>query len=267
MSVRIAGFVVASLLAATAFAHDFWIEPAKYRVGKGEVVKVPLRVGMEYVGDPVPRDDLRTEKFVVLGPDGVEPVTGEDQRDPAGRFTPAKDGVYVVAFRNTRRSIEIEAAKFETYLKDEGLERISKIRAERKDTDKPGMEVYSRCAKALFYVGDGAKDGHDRVVGMRLEIVPETNPYVVAAGAALSFRVLFEDKPLADALVVARNHADPKRVVTARTDAEGRVKLTLAREGEWMVKCVHMVAADKAETGMDWESLWASVSFELAAAK
>jgi len=263
---RIVAVAAASLLAATAFAHDFWIEPTKFRVAKNEVVKLPLRVGMEYVGDPVPRDDLRTEKFVVLGPDGVENVPGEDKRDPAGRFTPKKDGVYVVAFRSTRRSIELEPAKFEAYLKDEGLERVAKIRAERDETTKPGFEIYSRCAKSLLFVGEGSKDGHDRVAGMRLEIVPETNPYVVPAGSALTFRVVFEDKPLADALVVARNRAAPKSVVSARTDAEGRVKLTLERAGEWMVKCVHMIEAPK-ETGMAWESLWASVTFETSAAK
>lgn len=266
MRTRLVAIAVASLLAATAFAHDFWIEPPKYRVAKDEVVKLPLRVGMEYAGDPVSRDDLRIEKFVVIGPDGVETVPGEDKRDPAGRFTPTKDGVYVVAYRDKRLSIEIEPAKFETYLKDEGLERVAKIRATRKETTKPGFEVYSRCAKTLLFVGEGSKEGCDRVAGMRLEIVPETNPYVVPAGSALAFRVVFEDKPLVDALVVARNRAEPKGVVSARTDAEGRVKLTLPRAGEWMVKCVHMVPAPK-ETGMDWESLWASVTFETSAAK
>jgi uncharacterized GH25 family protein len=263
---RIVAVVAASLLAATASAHDFWIAPAKFRVAKGEVVKLPLRVGMEYVGDPVSRDDLRIEKFVVMGPDGTETAAGEDGRDPAGRFTPTKDGVYVVAYRDKRRSIEIEAAKFEKYLKDEGLESVAKMRAERKETGKTGFEVYSRCAKALFFVGDGSKEGFDRVAGMRLEIVPETDPFAVAAGAALAFRVVFEEKPLRDALVVARSRVDPKRVVSARTDEGGRVKLALEPAGEWMVKCVHMVPAPK-ETGMDWESLWASVTFETAAAK
>ncbi len=254
----------ALLLAATAFAHDFWIEPPRFHVAKNESVDLPLRVGMEYVGDPVPRDDLRLEKFVMLGPDGTTSVPGDDKRDPAGRVTPTKDGVYVVAFRSKRRSIELDAAKFEAYLKSEGLERVAKIRAQRNETGKAGHEVYSRCAKTLLKVGDGAKDGHDRVAGLRLEIVPETNPYVVVAGDELAFRVIFEDKPLADAFVVARSRVETKHVVAARTDAEGRVKLTLDRAGEWMVKCVHMIEAP-VETGMDWESLWASVTFELAA--
>ena len=262
----VAAFIVALAFAATASAHDFWIQPSKFRVAKDAAVDVALRFGVAYAGEPAPRDDLRIEKFVVVGPDGTSAVPGEDRRDPAGRVEPKKDGVYVLAYRGKRRSIELEAAKFEAYLKDEGLERIVKLRAERKQTDKIGREVYSRCAKALLWVGDGAKDGHDRVVGLRLEIVPETNPYVVAAGATLAFRVVFDDKPLADALVVAMSRDDPKHPVSARSDGEGRVKLTPARAGEWMVKCVHMVEAP-AETGMDWESLWASVTFDLAAAK
>jgi uncharacterized GH25 family protein len=257
---------VTLLLAGVAFGHDFWLAPSKFRVAKGETVDVSLRFGMEYDGEVSPRDDLRIEKFVVLGPDGTEDVPGEDMKDPAGRVKPAKDGIYVLAFRGKRRSIELAAAKFEAYLKDEGLDAISKIRADRKETDKAGHEVYSRCAKALLKVGDGAADGYDRVAGLRLEIVPETNPYTAAVGDALAFRVVFEEKPLENAYVVARSKAEPKHTVTARADAKGRVSLKLDRAGEWMVKCVHMVAAP-AETGMDWESLWASVTFEIAEKK
>ncbi len=260
----VAGCAAALLLVGVAFGHDFWLAPSKFRVAKGESVDIALRFGEEYAGEAALRDNLRLEKFVMLGPEGTEDVPGEDKTDPAGRVKPAKDGIYVVAYRTKRRSIELEASKFEAYLKEEGLDAISKLRAERKETDKAGREVYSRCAKALLKVGEGAADGHDRVAGLRLEIVPETNPYTVASGADLAFRVVFEEKPLADALVVARSRAEPKHTVTARTDAKGRVTLKLDRSGEWMVKCVHMVSAP-AETGMDWESLWASVTFELRA--
>ena len=250
------------LLVTTAWAHDFWIAPPKFRVAKGETVDLPLRVGMEYHGDAVPRDDLTIETFVVLGPDGDAPVRGIDMRDPAGAVTPMKDGIYIVAYRSRRRRLDLPPARFEQYLKDEGLDAAAKLRAARNETEKPSREIYSRCAKALLKAGDGAKDGHDRVAGLRLEIVPETNPYLVFAGAEMSFRVVFEDNPLESGLVIARSRAEPKHVVWGRTDAAGRVKLVLDRAGEWLVKCTHMIPAP-AETGMDWESLWASVTFDL----
>lgn len=275
-------------LASTAWAHEFWIAPAKYRVARGEKVDLPLRNGDGYPGVTVARDELRTERFVVLGPGVTENVPGVDKREPAGSFTPSTDGIWVAAFRSKPRSIELEATRFEAYLREDGNEHVAKIRAERKETDKVGREIFSRCAKALFLVGDPAKPdakadakadvkapptpeaapsaGHDRVVGLRLEVIPETNPFVVTAGAEMVFRVVYETKALEGGLVVARSQTDPKHVVKARTAADGRVKLTLDRAGEWLVNCVHVIPAP-AESGMDWESLWASVTFDLVAAK
>lgn len=258
----VASAAVVGVLAVAAFAHDFWIDMEKHRFTKGDTAPIPLRVGESYPGEAVERDDLRIEKFVVIGPDGEAPVKGEDRKDPAGTVTLAKDGIYVVAYRSKRKSIELEAAKFEHYLRDEGLEYVAKIREERKETDKKGREVYSRCAKTLLRAGDDAKDGFDRVVGLRCELIPETNPFTAAPGDALTFRVVFDEKPLEKGLVVARSKAEPDHTVSGRTDAAGRVKLTLDREGVWMVKCTHMVPAP-AETGMDWESVWASVTFDV----
>jgi uncharacterized GH25 family protein len=256
--------MAALLLASEARAHDFWIAPGKFRVAPGETLELSLRNGVEYKGEVVPRDNRRIETFVLLGPEGTKPVPGEDRQDPAGRVTLGKDGLYLAVYRNKRRPIQLEAAKFEAYLKEEGLEHVSRLRAERKETDKAVHELFSRCAKTLLKVGKGAKDGHDRVTGLRLEIVPETNPYLVVAGADLTFRVLFEGKPLENGLVIARSRTEPMHTVAARTDAEGRVRLTLDRGGEWLVKCTHMIEAPE-ETGNDWESLWASITFELAA--
>jgi uncharacterized GH25 family protein len=264
-TVRLAAACIAALLyTSAARAHDFWLEPGRFHVARGETVNLSLRYGMEYKGKVAPRDNFFIEKFVLMGPDGTEPVPGQDKQETAGRVTLAKDGLYLVAYRGKRRPIRLEAAKFEAYLKEEGLEHVSRLRAERKETDKGVFEVYSRCAKTLLKAGEGAREGHDRIAGLRLEIVPETNPYLVAAGSELTFRVLFEGKPLENGLVIARSRAEPEHPVSARTDAEGRVRLTLDRAGEWLVKCTHMIAAPE-ELSMDWESLWASLTFELSA--
>ena len=51
--------LVASVLAASAplGAHDFWIEPTGFMADLGRVVGVKLRVGDDFHGDPVPRND------------------------------------------------------------------------------------------------------------------------------------------------------------------------------------------------------------------
>jgi uncharacterized GH25 family protein len=262
---RLAAACIAALLfTSAARAHDFWLEPDKFSVARGETVDLSLRYGTGFEGKVAPRDNFLIEKFVVMGPDGTEPIPDQGRPGLAGRVTLAKDGIYQVAYRGKRRPIKMEAAKFEAYLKEEGLEHISRLRAERQETGKAAFEVYSRCAKTLLKAGGGANEGHDRIAGLRLEIVPETHPYLVAAGAELVFRVLFEGQPLKNGLVTARSRAEPKHTVAARTDAEGRVRLTLDRAGEWLVKCTHMIAAPE-ELSKDWESLWASITFELPA--
>ncbi len=67
---------------------------------------------------------------------------------------------------------------------------------------------------------------------------------------AVRFRVLYEGKPLAASTLALRSGAD------------GRVSFRLPRRGVWLVKVVHMVPAPNG-TGADWESLWASLTFEV----
>jgi hypothetical protein len=57
--------------------------------------------------------------------------------------------------------------------------------------------------------------------------------------------------------------ASPGAKVSART-VGGRASLVLDRPGLWLVKVVHMVPAPEG-SGAEWESLWASLTFELPA--
>ena len=52
-------FVVIVLAAGSASlrAHDFWIEPTGFKADLGRVIGVKLRVGEDFHGDPVPRND------------------------------------------------------------------------------------------------------------------------------------------------------------------------------------------------------------------
>jgi uncharacterized GH25 family protein len=75
-------------------------------------------------------------------------------------------------------------------------------------------------------------------------------------------RLIFEGKPLAGALVVAINRENAEKRASARSNASGRVTFDLTASGVWLVKTVHMVPAPPSSAA-DWESLWASVTFEI----
>ena len=59
----------------------------------------------------------------------------------------------------------------------------------------------------------------------------EADPYRLAAGGELPVRLLYEDKPLAGALVVAIPAADPAAAQSARSDRGGRATFRLDQPG------------------------------------
>lgn len=261
---------VLGLLAGPALAHDFWIEPSTFRPAPGGRVAVRLRVGEGLRGNPVPRDPGRIERFAVLAASAASAASGETEvpgvpgSDPAGWASPSSPGLLWIVYDSAHASIELDPATFDRYLGEEGLERIRNLRA---PGSGPVKEIYSRCAKSLLSVGDGDGRGFDRALGLELELVPERNPYALKAGEALPVRLLYHGKPLDGALVIAvpKDAPDVKTAArSARSDHHGRATLSLDRPGLWLVKAVHMVPAP-ADSGADWESLWASLTFELPA--
>jgi len=259
--------LVASLGAGRLLAHDFWLEPSTFTPAPGQVVSVRLMVGQKFRGEPIPRTASLIEKFVLVRGEAETPMPGREGGDPAGLARAGSSGLATIVYRSKNSSVSLEAAKFEQYLKDEGLDAVSAARRKKGDTDKPAREVFARCAKALLSVGDAGVAGADRAVGMTLELVAEKNPYAVwaasAAGAgtaaALPVRLLYEGKPLAGALVVAFPYDAPEAAQSVRTDAAGRAAIDISRRGQWLVKAVHMIPSSSPEA--DWQSLWASLTF------
>jgi uncharacterized GH25 family protein len=254
--------LAAVLSAQAAGAHDFWIEPSAFTPAPGQRVAVRLRVGQELRGDPVPRDPALIQRFVVVGASGESPVPGVPDTEPAGFASFQAPGLYTIAYDSNRSAVQLDARKFEDYLRQEGLEKISTLRASRGQSAAGVKEVFSRFAKSLIAVGNGSGPGYDRLLGQRLELVPETNPCALTGGGDLRVRLLYEGKPLAGALIMALQKGRPEAKVSARSDAQGRVRLRLDRPGLWLVKAVHMVAAPR-DAGADWESFWASLTFEV----
>ncbi len=287
----------AVLTAAPAAAHDLWIDPATFAPAAGSTVAVALRVGDGLPGEPVPRRQERIVRFALVGPldrpegaqegppaetlldetllDGIEGVA------PAGFARVGGPGLYAVVYRSTDSAIELPAAKFESYLAEEGLERIAELRAARGESGEPGRELYSRSVKALLAVspasgGSGAGSGGalragDRPLGLDLEFVAERDPRQGPAEEGFPVTLLRDGEPLAGALVEAvrldarrdRHEGEIPEPLAARSDAAGHVRFHLA-PGRWRVTAVDMDEAPPG-SGADWRSVWAALTFELAA--
>ena len=221
----------------------------------------------------MPRDAQRIVRFAAISPTGETAIPGVDGTDPAGYLLLAAPGLVQLVYRSNHDSVVLDADKFQKYLGEEGLDKILALRAQRHESALPVKEIFSRCAKSLIEVGAAAGargataaagTGFDRVLGLPFELVPEKNPYALTPGKELPVTLLFDGKPLANAKVTAIQKGRAAEQVSARTDSQGKARLPLARGGIWLIKSVNMVPAP-AGSGAQWESYWASLTFELPA--
>jgi len=256
--------LLASVFAASTSlsAHDFWIEPTGFMADLGRVVGVKLRVGQDFHGDPVPRSDDLIGDFVVVDANGRRQVVGRDGSDPAGLLRVTSPGLMIIGYRSRPSPVTLAADKFTAYLKEEGLDSVIAARARGQASDREGREIFSRAAKSLVRSGDVAAGAGDRALGFPIELVAERNPYQMRAGESLPVRLTYQNAPLAGALVVALNQRHPYHKLSVRSDRDGRASFTIDEPGPWLVKAVHMVPA-AAGSNADWESFWASLTFEL----
>ena len=256
--------VLALGCAGPVLAHDLWLIPPA-TAKPGEKVVVEAVSGNKFpTGDHAP-DPAKFAARIAVGADGkVVEVEAAGTGEKAGllAWTPAKSGVYAVAVRTTPKVIKLEAEAFNSYLVSDGLPHICRLRATEKTLDQPGVERYSKSPKALVKVGDGKGGDPTKPLGLPLEIVPLADPFAKKPGDALKVRVLFGDKPLADAHLGWDHPGDGEEPAgTVRTDAKGEALVPVARAGLMTIRLTHMTRP-KAK-GHEWESFWTTLTFRV----
>src|SRR5262245_1666704 len=113
---------------ATLSAHDMWIEPTAFLSAPGKIIGVRLRVGQDFLGDPIPRDPALINQFISVDPAGIKEIYGHDGSDPAGLVRLAEPGIMILGYRSNPSPVVLTAAKFNQYLKEEGLDGIAAMR-------------------------------------------------------------------------------------------------------------------------------------------
>jgi uncharacterized GH25 family protein len=252
-------FLLPMLMLAPLTAHDFWIQPSAHRARSGDLVKVRLMVGERGKGEGLKRNPDRYHRFSALMGDRETSLTGLDGADPAGFFRPQSDGLMTLVYAGKPSRLELPAIKFEAYLREEGLTQIIAARQSAGRSTAPGRERFVRSAKALVQVGDH-HDGWDRPSGLRLEFIPQQDPFLVKVGESLSVNVRLDGQAISGLRVTAI--AEDGTTLETRTDEQGRAAIRLDRTGRWIFKAVHMLPVTDDPT-VDWESLWASLTFQI----
>ena len=256
-----------ALLSVPLIAHEGWLAPDAFHVATGGSVRISIMVGEDFAGEVRPFNTQRTaalHHFSAVG------RTDELARVPAPPgvtsldFPLATSGTHLFALDTQPGTIVLPPDKFLAYLTEEGLDAIAQMRRESGRDHTPGRERYRRCVKTLVRVGPASDGTYAVHTGQQLEIIPVTDPLAAHAGASLAFTVLFNSLPLAEADVRAwQGRSRDLVVLKSRTDVGGVARFTLSQTGPCLIALVHMVPL-KDVPDLDWESCWASLTFELA---
>jgi uncharacterized GH25 family protein len=243
-------------------SHEFWLQPKKFRYALSEEMNVAFQVGENFEGEPWDLKKNRIEKLQLshlakavdlkaqLKPDAKEKL----------KYKFVEEGTYLLSMQSNEAYLELAPDKFNDYLKEDGLENALDLRTKTNTLDKPSKEFYSRYVKLLVQAGNKTDDTFNKKTGMRIEIIPKQNPYLLKSGDYLQCLVLFDGKPSAHQMVKVWNKIGNTTFQQNNyTENDGTLKFPVSSKGPWMVSTVVMIPSEKA--GADWQSFWSSLVF------
>lgn len=256
-------------------AHEFWVTPSSWVLEPGARATVLANVGDQFPGANSYTTPDRIESIRLVGPDSdtaLEPPYRRERDSLAAEVQlPQRPGTYIGVVVVKPRVGEKSGPVFQQHIVHQGLDDVGEYRVKQGETGKAVRERYSRYGKTLIRVGKGGSAVHvARPMGLKIELVPQVDPTAVRVGSTLRFRLLLDGKPAPNALVggiSATSKSTPESwPLTARTDANGDVEFKLNEPGPWLIRAVRTGrrTGETGELAADWESYWASLSFQLA---
>lgn len=254
-----------ALVAAPVMAHDFWLQPTRFQVAPNAPLGANFFVGHAALRERWNNNDriiVLNDYFGGRATDLRRDLRSGGNVDLATRL--ATPGLHVLGMQSNYAFSELPAIRFDDYAKVEGLVLISAARQRAGTSGAPGRERYSRRAKSLIQVGTQTAANQSfatRPIGLKLEIVPDRNPYALDASRILPVHVLYNGRRLANATVKLTDLGnDAKPVAIAVTDRAGRVRFRIPANGNWLLNVVwgEPVAGNQR---FDFDTTFSSLTF------
>ena len=261
------------LLAGSLYAHDMFLKLSTYFLDPHTETSIALYNGtFDKSENVITRDRMLDVSIVGPGDEVVHPDTSqwwEKDNITWLNFTTGDAGTYVLGVSTASRIIDLSAKDFNNYLAHDGVLDVLEDRKKNGKADQAASERYSKHVKAIYQVGDAQTDTYEHRLGYPIEIVPLMHPYTLGVGDTFEVLVLRNNYPVANQLVYASydgyhgldDTGGHVEAIKTRTDDKGVARIELVHGGPWYVRLIHMV--ESAEKGVDYESNWATLTFEV----
>jgi len=257
--------LVLSLMAAPAAAHEFWIEPLAYQVSPNGKLEADIVNGEEFSGTKFAYLPQRFVNFMMFLGDERERVGGRPGDLPAMQVEPMGEGLHIAGYQSNWQTLAYEEwEKFQRFVDHKDFGDVRAVHEARGIPLTGFREVYSRHAKTLIAVGNGA--GEDQRVGLEIEIVALKNPYTDDLSDGLPVQVHYRNDLRADVQVEVFEKAPNGQVAVSlyRTDANGIAVIPVRSGHRYLLDSVLLREPNVElafETNSVWETLWASLTF------
>ena len=253
-----------TLVVVRVSGHEFWIQPDKFIYKYAEPVNIRFLVGENFTGENWTGDKDKIKSLRLY----FENVTDRNCIDNLGdnksdslQIAMLDEGTVMLTLNTTNSFIDLEAAQFNDYLREDGLTETLKYREKNGDTTKNGRENYQRSVKTIFQVGSRSTNVYKKKTDLPVDIIPVEHPYTVSKDGDFKVKLFFMGERLKKTKVKVWHKLDDK--ITQEeytTDDEGEIKFFLSPEGEWMVSCVKMIRLQD-DPKAEWQSYWGSLTW------
>jgi uncharacterized GH25 family protein len=263
MNIKTILLSIGFLLALPLLAHEFWLEPQQYIFSRGEEINIRFKVGEGFHGDNWKGNQQKINELKLyyesIADDLKEGIC--DNEGDSLQFTFFEEQTAMITFNNVNSFIELDAAKFNEYLQEDGLTSAVDYRKENNETDSAGREYYQRSVKTIIQVGSYKTDVYKKPTTLPVDIIPLLHPYSTGNNQTMKVKVLFKGEPLANHKIRVW-HKMPAVVTDSSytSDANGEISFPLTASGEWMISCVNMIRLTD-DSKAQWQSYWGSCTW------
>lgn len=220
-------------LTGPAYAHHLWVasNDGTYTVMRGHMPDQPMPYSPECVKDIAAFDSEGT----------AIPVKRTDAAEAVSFQTPEPPALVTVTCDWGYRVLTTRGKKFMT-------------RREAVEAGHTVIEAFfsTQFAKILFDDSQAAI----KATGLKLELMPLTDPSEASPGSVLQIKVLLDDKPLADAAVLTASNTE------IRSDAEGIAAVPIEQAGRQLLSLRHKIPVQN-DPDRDYHLLTTFLIFEV----
>ncbi|MEM8656304.1 MAG: DUF4198 domain-containing protein [Pseudomonadota bacterium] len=259
--IRLVATLWCVICAASATAHEFWIEPERFQVPPSGQIIARLKNGENFEGVNMAYFERRISRFDVVVGDTIRPVEARMGDNPALDVPAPVGGLVVIVHETTSSNVTYKDwEKFQKFADHKDFSDIKARHAANGFPEPPFKERYTRHAKALVAVGDGV--GMDRALGLKTEFIALTNPYASDFDGSMQVQVTLDGsvRPEAQVEVFERAPDDSVTVTLHRTDSDGIAAIPVRPGHDYLFDAVSIAPISAGEEAV-WDTYWAALTF------